>query len=137
MTKSCATHQGPGRDPGRGAALALQGRGAHGALTWGVLDRLLKERLGVHAFCGVSSDAHIGVTLAQGAVRDGCGGARMAMCALWQRCAGARAVSPLRLDRGQVIPLTSRPAVRGYHRLISHTWAARCVAARNSVQPCA
>jgi NTE family protein len=95
MTKSCATHQGQGRDPGRGAALALQGGGAHGAFTWGVLDRLLEEGLEVHAICGVSSGALIGVMLAQGLVLDGRDGARAAMRTLWQRFARAHAMSPL------------------------------------------
>ncbi len=95
MTKSCATHQGPGRDPGRGAALALQGGGAHGAFTWGVLDRLLEKGLEVHAICGVSSGALIGVMLAQGLVLDGRDGARAAMRTLWQRFARAHAMSPL------------------------------------------
>jgi len=39
-------------------------------------------------------------------------------------------------DRDRVIPLTPRPAVRGYHCLTSHMPAAHRVAARNSVQPC-
>lgn len=95
MTKSCATHQGPGRDPGRGAALALQGGGAHGAFTWGVLDRLLEDGLEVHAVCGVSSGALIGVVLAQGLVLGGRDGARAAMRRLWQRFARAHAMSSL------------------------------------------
>jgi len=95
MTKSCAVHQGQGRDPGRGAALALQGGGAHGAFTWGVLDRLLEEGLQVDAICGVSSGALIGVMLVQGLVRDGRAGARAAMHALWRRFAQAHAMSPL------------------------------------------
>jgi NTE family protein len=95
MTKSCATHQGPGRDLGRGAALALQGGGAHGAFTWGVLDRLLEEGLQVNAICGVSSGALIGVMVVQGLVRDGPAGARAAMRELWRRFAQAHAMSPL------------------------------------------
>jgi len=36
--------------------LALQGGGAHGAYTWGVLDRLLEEdRLEVEAISGTSA----------------------------------------------------------------------------------
>jgi NTE family protein len=95
MTKSCATHKGQGRDLGRGAALALQGGGAHGAFTWGVLDRLLEEGLQIDAICGVSSGALIGVALAQGLVRGGAGGARAAMRELWHRFAQAHAMSPL------------------------------------------
>jgi NTE family protein len=38
--------------------LALQGGGAHGAYTWGVLDRLLEEdRLEVEAISGTSAGA--------------------------------------------------------------------------------
>ena len=79
----------------RGAALALQGGGAHGAFTWGVLDRLLEDELQVDAICGVSSGALIGVMLAQGLVRDGQVGARAAMRELWRRFAQAHRLSPL------------------------------------------
>ena len=37
--------------------LALQGGGAHGAFTWGALDRLLEDRLEFSAITGVSSGA--------------------------------------------------------------------------------
>ena len=38
--------------------LALQGGGAHGAFTWGVLDRLLEDRrLNVEAMSGTSAGA--------------------------------------------------------------------------------
>ena len=47
-------------------ALALQGGGAHGAFTWGVLDRLLEDGLRVDRVCGVSSGAIIGSMLTQG-----------------------------------------------------------------------
>jgi NTE family protein len=95
MTKSCVPEPRPGRDPGRGAALALQGGGAHGAFTWGVLDRLLEDELQVDAICGVWSGALIGVMLAQGLVLDGPAGARAAMRELWRRFARAHMLSPL------------------------------------------
>ncbi len=95
MTKSCVPKPRPGRDPGRGAALALQGGGAHGAFTWGVLDRLLEDELQIGAICGVSSGALIGVMLAQGLVRGGPAGGRAAMCELWRRFAQAHRLSPL------------------------------------------
>ena len=95
MTKSCATHSGGRLDLGRGAALALQGGGAHGAFTWGVLDRLLEEGLQIAAICGVSSGALIGAMVAQGLVRDGPAGARAAMAELWRRFARMHAMSPL------------------------------------------
>ena len=76
-------------------ALALQGGGAHGAFTWGVLDRLLEDGLQVGAVCGVSSGAIIGTMLVQGLVRGGLEGARAEMRRLWQRVAQAHALSPL------------------------------------------
>ena len=40
----------------RRISLALQGGGAHGAFTWGVLDRLLQdERIVIEAISGTSS----------------------------------------------------------------------------------
>ena len=41
MAKRKSPHQAP--PPGKSLNLALQGGGAHGAFTWGVLDRLLEE----------------------------------------------------------------------------------------------
>ncbi|HVZ08335.1 patatin-like phospholipase family protein [Rhodopila sp.] len=80
---------------GQAVALALQGGGAHGAFTWGVLDRLLEEGLHVDRICGVSSGAILAVMLAQGLVRNGREGAREEMRRLWRRVARAHALSPI------------------------------------------
>jgi NTE family protein len=61
-------------DPGdqKRLTLALQGGGAHGAFTWGVLDRLLDEpRLEVEAISGTSAGAMNAVCLAEGLGRHG------------------------------------------------------------------
>jgi NTE family protein len=79
----------------QGVALALQGGGAHGAFTWGVLDRLLEDGLNPDAICGVSSGAIIGTMLAQGMVRDGRDGARAEMRKFWRAMAQAHSLSPL------------------------------------------
>ena len=91
MTESCwgSTVRRPG------VALALQGGGAHGAFTWGVLDRLLEDGLQVGAVCGVSSGAILGTLLVQGLVRNGNAGARQEMRRLWRRVAQAHSLSPL------------------------------------------
>ncbi|MDE2580144.1 MAG: patatin-like phospholipase family protein [Rhodospirillales bacterium] len=89
-------------DRGKGVALALQGGGAHGAFTWGALDRLLEDGLAVDRVCGVSSGAITGAMLVQGLVRGGATGARAELRRLWDRVASAHALSPLRagpLDR--------------------------------------
>ena len=57
--------------------LALQGGGAHGAFTWGVLDHLLEDgRLEVEAISGTSADALNAVAMADGLMRGGPDAAR-------------------------------------------------------------
>jgi NTE family protein len=66
--------------------LALQGGGAHGAFTWGVLDRLLEdERLVIEGISGTSSGAMNTVALAYGMTIDGREGARRVLADLWAR----------------------------------------------------
>jgi len=68
--------------------LALQGGGAHGAFTWGVLDRLLEEgKLAFEAVSGTSSGAMNALALAQGWMDDGRDGARACLDELWKRVA--------------------------------------------------
>jgi NTE family protein len=66
--------------------LALQGGGAHGAFTWGVLDALLAdERLDFEAISGTSAGAMNAVVLADGLMRGGVEGARHRLGAFWRR----------------------------------------------------
>jgi NTE family protein len=57
-------------DPGKGQVLvdlALQGGGAHGAFTWGVLDRLLEEPwLRIEGISGTLAGAMNGAVLVDG-----------------------------------------------------------------------
>jgi NTE family protein len=77
--------------------LALQGGGAHGAFTWGVLDRLLEEPwLEIDGISGTSAGAMNAVVLADGYARDGAGGAKTALEDYWRRIARAALFSPLR-----------------------------------------
>jgi NTE family protein len=69
--------------------LALQGGGAHGAFTWGALDRLLEHGMTFSAVTGVSSGALIAAMAVQGYVRNGPNGARAAVTQLWRRVADA------------------------------------------------
>jgi NTE family protein len=69
--------------------LALQGGGAHGAFTWGVLDRLLdEEALEIAAITGTSAGALNGAALKAGLVTGGRDGARAALRGLWERVGG-------------------------------------------------
>jgi NTE family protein len=76
--------------------LALQGGGAHGAFTWGVLDRLLEEeQLVIEGISGTSAGAMNAVMLASGMVRGGVAGAKEAMEHFWKRVSEVSAFGPL------------------------------------------
>ena len=64
--------------------LALQGGGAHGAFTWGVLDALLEDgQLAVEGVSGTSAGAMNAICLAQGLMAGGRDGAREALAKFW------------------------------------------------------
>ena len=69
-------------------ALALQGGGAHGAFTWGVLDRLLEDdRLAIEGVSATSAGAMNGAVLAYGLLKGGEAGARQALHDFWHAVA--------------------------------------------------
>ncbi len=65
-------------------SLALQGGGAHGAYTWGVLDRLLEAGIRIEGISGTSAGAMNAVALAHGWTSGGAEGARAALAGFWQ-----------------------------------------------------
>ena len=70
--------------------LALQGGGALGALTWGVLDRLLEEpRLRFEAISGTSAGAMNAAALASGWAKGGQSGARDTLSSFWEAVGSA------------------------------------------------
>lgn len=76
--------------------LALQGGGAHGAYSWGVLDRLLEDgKLDIEAISGTSAGAMNAVVLADGMVRGGRDGAREALQKFWRAVSDAARFSPI------------------------------------------
>jgi NTE family protein len=77
--------------------LALQGRGAHGAFTWGVLDRLLEEPwLRIDGMSGTSAGAMNAAVLADGHAAGAAAGARAALESFWRSVSRAALLSPLR-----------------------------------------
>ena len=77
--------------------LALQGGGAHGAFTWGVLDRLLEEPwLRIDGISGTSAGAMNAAVLADGHAAGGAEGARAALEGFWRSVSRAALLSPLR-----------------------------------------
>ena len=72
----------------KNVGIALQGGGAHGAFTWGVLDRLLEEEnLVADAMCGTSAGAVNAVTCAYGLHIGGPTKAKELLEELWRKIA--------------------------------------------------
>lgn len=71
--------------------LALQGGGAHGAFTWGVLDRLLQDDdIEICGISGTSAGALNGAALKAGMITDGNAGARENLAWLWEQVSGVK-----------------------------------------------
>jgi len=79
-------------------AIALQGGGAYGAFTWGVLDRLLAEDdVFPRAISGASAGAVNAVLIAWGMLEGGRDGARAALRRFWSEIGRTALMSPLGL----------------------------------------
>ena len=128
----------PGRRPRKRISLALQGGGAHGAFTWGVLDALLEDgRLAIEAITGTSAGAMNAVVLVEGWLEGGRG--RRAGAARGSSGAGqprrplsapaAQPVRPLRSATGRTSsgPISMRLAWRSPYEAnpLEHQPAAR------------
>ncbi len=78
----------PGRareGPVKPINLALQGGGAHGAFTWGVLDQLLEDgRVEIEGISGASAGAVNAIMLADGLIRGGPDEARQRLADFWR-----------------------------------------------------
>lgn len=74
-----------GSRSGKRVNLALQGGGAHGAFTWGVIDYLLEDdRVGIDGLSGASAGAINAVMLADGLARGGRDEARKRLADFWR-----------------------------------------------------
>ena len=97
----------PGRAADKKAApsakrinLALQGGGAHGAFTWGVLEQILSdERLIIEGVSGTSAGAVNAVMLADGLIRGGREEAQKRLADFW-RAASSTGNLPAHAARG-------------------------------------
>lgn len=75
--------------------LALQGGGAHGAFTWGVLDRLLEDdRIAFDGISATSAGAMNATVMVYGYQQGGRSGARKALDHFWRRIGHAGSLSP-------------------------------------------
>ena len=107
--------------------LALQGGGAHGAFTWGVLDSLLADpRIEIEGISGASAGAINAVVLADGFTRGGPQEARKRLAALWRAVStnghlseGERSVTERLLA---FIPYEGSPA-QAWFEALSRFWS--------------
>ncbi len=94
MVKQTKTRK-KSKDAKKHINLALQGGGAHGAFTWGVLDRILEsEDIEIAAISGTSAGAMNAVVLADGMMEGGKEGARKALGKFWRAVHQAAIASP-------------------------------------------
>lgn len=88
--------------------LALQGGGAHGAFTWGVLDALLETgEIRFEGLSGTSAGAMNAVAVAQGLAEGGYEGARATLRQFWERVGSsmpAEIFQPMRAAADSSIP---------------------------------
>jgi NTE family protein len=106
--------------------LALQGGGAHGAFTWGVLDRLLDVPwLEFEAISGTSAGAMNAVVMADGLAQGGRPAARSALERFWRKVSDAARFSPFR--RGPLEILTGNWTLDYSPTFVAADLAARLV----------
>jgi NTE family protein len=80
----------------KSVSLALQGGGAHGAFTWGVLDALLEDgRLAIEAVTGASAGAMNAIVVVEGWIEGGVDGARNQLETFWRRVSLDGRFSPM------------------------------------------
>jgi NTE family protein len=87
--------------------LALQGGGAHGAFTWGVLDALLEDsRVRFEGLSGSSAGAMNAVVLADGWMKGGRDGARQGLVDFWTAVGSQMPVGMVTQGQGDAITLS-------------------------------
>ena len=97
-------------------ALALQGGGAHGAYTWGVLDRLLREPdFDIEAVSGASAGAVNGLALLEGWRIGGARAARERLERVWNAIGG----------RSQLAEMMGIPTAQAFRNHAIHHAALR------------
>ena len=107
--------------------LALQGGGAHGAFTWGVLDHLLSDsRIEIEAISGASAGALNAVLLADGLARGGPQEARKRLAAVWRAVSSNGDLPKLQRDVADrllsFVPYEGSPA-QAWFDALSQFWS--------------
>lgn len=94
MNKKC-----PKNKKKKKIALALQGGGAHGAFTWGVLDKFLEcDLFEIEGISGTSAGGMNAVALIQGMMENGPEGARDTLGSYWNEITELNYLSPYQMS---------------------------------------
>ncbi|MBV1694074.1 MAG: patatin-like phospholipase family protein [Hyphomicrobiales bacterium] len=128
---NCTPQQVARRGDRKPVNLALQGGGAHGAFTWGVLDRLLeRDLLALDAVSATSAGAMNAVVMAAGFSEAGPERARVKLEEFWKAVSKAGAFfSPVRTnpwERWLVashIPVPAYQSAFWYWQLMTQVWS--------------
>ena len=97
MNCTMAKHQDRTDHHVKSINLAFQGGGAHGAFTWGVLDKLFEDgRISIEAISGTSAGAMNAVVAAQGMYNGGGEGARAELEKFWRAISRSGEASPIK-----------------------------------------
>jgi len=104
---ACTPEQVAARGTRLPVNLALQGGGVHGALTWGVLDKLLEDdRLAIDAISATSAGTMNAVVMAWGISQGGRQGGRAKLAEFWDRVGDCSSLwSPMGVD--MLAPMTN------------------------------
>jgi NTE family protein len=96
VLRRATAHRRDGAAATKKINLALQGGGAHGAFTWGVLDQLLDDgRLAIEGISGASAGAVNAVMLADGLARGGPEEAKKRLAEFWRAASLGGDLPPL------------------------------------------
>ena len=108
-SRSKRSRSKPARGETKRLSLALQGGGAFGAFTWGVLDRLLQEEhITFDAVSGASAGAMNAVLLASGLAQGGPEEARASLERFWRKVSKAGRPSRLASSNAALTALARR-----------------------------
>ena len=98
-TKKTSSKKTTSKSAARPVNLALQGGGAHGAFTWGVLDRLLEEEsIDIEAITGTSAGAMNAAILAAGIIEGGREAAKDKLRNFWFKVSAAASMMPIQAN---------------------------------------
>ncbi len=130
ISGNCTPEQIARRNNRKPVNLALQGGGAHGAFTWGVLDKLLEaDSLSLDAVSATSAGALNAIVMAEGFSQGGTECAREKLNELWEAVSRSGwlydPIHPMPWDVWSAVTRWRSDAAPGFllFQMLTHTWS--------------